>query len=77
MPPPKLDTKIRKALEDTGLPWHVQGGSKHWQVRLQGRLVGILPRGAHAQTCPPYVTKNFVAHVRRLARELKEQAPCP
>lgn len=63
----RIDPKLRQALEETGLPWEVVNGGIHFHVRLDGRLVGILPRGGGA--ADPRALRNTIAQVRRAARQ--------
>lgn len=63
---------ILTALTETGLPFELQDGGRHFKIRLAGRFIGILPRNgsseAYGNTC---ASKNLVAQVRRAAREIK------
>jgi hypothetical protein len=34
----------RDELEASGLPWEVVNGGRHFHLRLNGQLVGILPK---------------------------------
>jgi len=65
----KLDPKIRKALEETSLPWAIETGSKHYKVRLSGRLVGVFPHGRKTEGSQ-HANANLLANIKRLAREL-------
>lgn len=65
----KLDPKVRKALEETSLPWAVETGSKHFKVRLGGRLVGVYPHGKRTEASK-HANSNLIANIKRLAREL-------
>lgn len=65
----KLDKNIRGALDATGLPWAVETGSKHYKIRLAGRLVGVFSMGKNTQ--PSHAIHNTVSNIRRLERELR------
>lgn len=65
----KLDRKTKQALEETGLPWSVEDGSKHQKIRLNGKLVAIFPYGKKTEASP-YATNNTIANIRRAAREM-------
>lgn len=65
----KLDPKVRKALEETDLPWAIETGSKHYKVRLGGRLVGVYPHGKKTEGSQ-HANANLLANIKRLAREL-------
>lgn len=67
----KLHPAIAKVLEDTGLPWSIEQGSKHRQLRLGGRLAAILHHGKNASSDSRTI-KNTVAQIRRTAAEIKE-----
>jgi len=62
----KLDPAIREALDDTDLPWHIQKGKRHYQIRLDGKLIGILPYGKI--TFKSRDVKNVVANIHRTMR---------
>jgi hypothetical protein len=40
--PPRLPRNVRRELE--GLDWCWQHGTRHWQIRVSGRLVAIWPQ---------------------------------
>lgn len=63
----RIHKRIRQALDDTGLPWTIESGSKHFKVRLDGRLVAIYPQGTVREASPNDV-RNTVANIRRAAR---------
>ena len=65
----RLDPKVRKTLEETSLPWVVETGSKHFKVRLGGRLVGVYPHGKKTEASK-HANSNLIANIKRLAREL-------
>lgn len=65
----KLDERIAKALEETGLPYSVENGSRHWKLVVAGRLVGIASKGKVRDR--KRVTLNVVAQIRRVASEVK------
>jgi hypothetical protein len=68
----KLPNELREALDNTGLPWELELGGKHYKVKLAGRLVGVLPRGkfngSHKRTL-----LNTVSQIRRAAQEIRNQ----
>lgn len=69
----KLHPRIVRALEDTGLPYDVTHGSRHIQVRLDGRLVlSVSTCRGNGADHPSRVLMNNVAAVRRAARKIKE-----
>lgn len=61
----KIPTEVREALDRTGLPWEVTNGSKHKQIRVNGQLVGILPKGSGSVGFR--AVKNCLAQIRRAA----------
>lgn len=67
----RLPAKVREALEETGLPWEVELGSRHHKIKVSGRLAGILPKGklndSHSRSL-----LNTVSQIRNVAREIKE-----
>jgi len=64
--PPPIPPSLRAALEETGLPWGVELGGRHWKLRVNGRLAGILPRSGVNES-DPRALKNTIAQVRRCA----------
>ncbi len=65
----RADPKLRAALDETGLPWTVEIGGRHYHVRVAGRLVGVWPRSGATETGRG--TKNVIAQIRRTAREIR------
>jgi hypothetical protein len=65
----KLDRKTKQALEETGLPWSVEDGSKHHKIRLNGKLVGVFPYGKKTEASP-CANNNIISNIRRAAREM-------
>lgn len=62
----RLPKELRKALDAVGVPWALEQGSRHLHLRLNGRLIGILPTtGGHDNG---RALKNVVAQVRRTAQ---------
>lgn len=65
----KLDPKVKQALNGTGIPWEVETGSKHFKVRLGGRLAGVYPHGKKTEASQ-HANSNLISNIKRLAREL-------
>jgi hypothetical protein len=65
----KLDPKVKQALNNTGIPWEVEAGSKHFKVRLGGRLAGVYPHGKKTEASQ-HANSNLISNIKRLAREL-------
>lgn len=66
----RLPAQIEAALEQSGLPWSIETGSKHRKLRVAGRLAGILPRGGHNEKDQRTVL-NTVSQIRRVARDAR------
>lgn len=66
----KLDPKVKATLEETGLPWYIENGKKHFKIRLCDRLVGVFPYGKRTEASQ-HANNNIIANIRRAARELK------
>jgi hypothetical protein len=58
---------VRDELESCGLPWDVVNGGKHFQLRLNGQLVGILPKGR----CPREMRRTELAQRSNVRRALR------
>lgn len=67
MSKPRLPSRVQEALETVGLPWELVNGNKHIQIRVAGRLAGVLPRNG---TGAPRSVLNTVAQIRRIAKEV-------
>ena len=66
-----MPERLREALENTGLPWEVEDGSKHYKVKLCGRLVAVYPLGK-ARDHNKRALLNTITQVRLAARQIKE-----
>lgn len=58
---------LRDLLEASGLEWTVETGSRHRKVRLQGRLVLVVPLTEKRSSWQQQ--RNAVAALRRAIRE--------
>lgn len=66
----KMPNELREALEKTGLPWRSEEGTKHYKIKLAGRLVAIYPKGKKREA-NLRVLLNTISQVRRAAREFQ------
>lgn len=64
----RIHPEIENALKSTGLPWSVEEGSRHLKLRVNGRFVGICPKGKPKEKLHGHATKNVVAQIKRAAR---------
>lgn len=66
----RLHPELVELLEASGLEWELELGTKHHKLRVQGRLVQVIPRGRTAvqPRCRQHL--NCMASVRRALREL-------
>lgn len=62
-----IDKAIVRALNDTGLPWEIEPGTKHGKLRLAGRVIGVIQLNTQRQTRPTLV-KAMVATIKRAAK---------
>ena len=67
----KLPERLREALDNTGLPWRVEDGSKHYKVKLCGKLVAVFPFGK-ARDYDKRALLNTITQVRLAAGQIKE-----
>lgn len=65
----RIDPKVRQALDNTGLPWRIETGSKHNKIRLNNRLVGVYPQGKKTEA-DPRANLNIISNIKRIAREM-------
>lgn len=63
----KLPAPIKEALNATGKPWEIEQGKRHHKIKLNGRMVGILPLSSF-QTSDMRCIKNTVSQIRRAAK---------
>lgn len=62
----KVPKQITSELSATGLPYSVRDGRKHNHIYLDGKLVGILPKGSRLHE--GRVMQNIIHQIRRAAR---------
>lgn len=62
----RVPDAIQQALTDTGLPYRIEQGAKHWKIVVDNRLVGILPLSGGDDRGRGHL--NTVAQIRRAAR---------
>lgn len=65
----KLAAPLRAALDETGLPWSLNKGGRHYKLVLAGRLVGVVPFGVMNER--DRATRNTIAQIKRAARQLQ------
>jgi len=63
----KLPPAIEQALNATGKPWEIAQGKRHLKIKLEGRMVGILPLSGF-QTTDMRCVKNTISQIKRAAR---------
>jgi hypothetical protein len=66
-----LPDRVRDALDETRLPWELELGSKHWKIKLAGKLVGIVPKSKKMHDASDRPIKNTIAQIRRAAKEIR------
>lgn len=65
----ELQHEVETWLEETGLPWSIEPGSKHTKVFLNGRFVTVLSNGTGKEMGRRQM--NVRASIRRAAREAR------
>jgi hypothetical protein len=63
----RLPKPVQDALDDLGRPYEVEQGKRHRKIKVEGRLVGIVP----LQACDAdngRGMKNVVAQIRRAGK---------
>lgn len=66
-----IPSVIRDELDSLGKPWTAEMGSKHIKVKLDGRLVVILPKGKKVNaedTATVRANLNAIRNIRRTIR---------
>lgn len=66
--PQRLDPDIVTALEETGIDYTVERGTRHVHIRLAGRLVGTV--GVKSRSADRRAVLNVRAQIRRAAKEM-------
>jgi hypothetical protein len=69
----RLEDRIIRALDETGLPWKVVNGGVHHRVLLAGRQVLVVSRGAKSRE-KPRRTSNGVSAIRRAAKQIRSES---
>lgn len=62
----RLHPKVREVLDEIGLPWSVEPGTKHDKLLVEGRVVTILPHGRTREVGRDLLNQR--AQIRRAAR---------
>lgn len=79
MTTPKLDDVVERALEESGVPWTIENGGKHFKIKVGGRLVGVVPKGRRSSAALGVrAAMNTASQIRRTAkmvRETKNEVP--
>jgi hypothetical protein len=64
----RVDPRIKRELESTGVIWEIERRSKHYLLVIAGRVVATLPADYSAGSS--WTQHNVVAAVRRHLRSL-------
>lgn len=67
----RIDKKLEAELQKTGLDWCVETGGIHFKIKLDGKLVGVFPKGKPNGNNKRALL-NTIAQVRRTAKAIKE-----
>lgn len=63
----RLPKQVVHEIEQFGRPWELVDGSKHLQIRIDGKLVCIWPKGSGGGDRK---TKNAISYIRARGRAL-------
>lgn len=66
----QLPLLLLEVLEASGLDWSIEAGGKHYKLKVEGHLAGILPRGKHSST-DKRALLNTRAQIRLIVKRLK------
>ena len=64
----RLPKEITNLLQEQGLPWRLEHGSRHIKIIVNGRFVGILSRSPGRQNSPGAGLANLKAQIKRAFR---------
>lgn len=62
----RLPEKIEAALNNTGKKWTAENGKRHIKLKLDGKMVGILPKSMRLPEARSL--KNTISQINRAAR---------
>lgn len=62
----RLDPKIETALNETGKEWSITCGKRHYHIKIDNNLIGILPKGSGSPD--PRAVKNCISQIRKAAK---------
>lgn len=62
---------VRKLLDGKGIPFTIEGGTRHRQLRINGQLVTILPRTPGRDQ--GRANRNVEACIKRFLRNMESQ----
>lgn len=60
----RLPVPIEQALQSTGMPWEIEQGSRHRKIKVNGRMVGILPNG-QLNSLHDRSLKNTISQIKK------------
>jgi len=66
---PRLPDNLRKVLTSSGLPWHIEMGSRHYKLIIDDHMVAILPKSGRLSHFCGRADRNVMAQVRRVIRK--------
>jgi hypothetical protein len=66
----QIDKRLKDALDQTGLPWAIERGGRHYKVKIAGKLAAIFPLGT-ANERERRSLLNTISQVRRAANCIK------
>ena len=62
----RLSDGLYRELQNSGLKWHVEDGSRHIKVFVAGVCVGVTSRGGDDRR---YRDHNLITKIRKMAKE--------
>ena len=57
----------------SGLPWHIETGTRHYKVMLNNKFTTILPKSPHSRKQDGFAHRNVMAILRRAIREHQQR----
>lgn len=68
----RVNKLAENALRETGLPYEIELGTRHYKVKLSGYLVAILPMGGKSRASQGNtVDKQTARDIRKAAEKIK------
>ena len=66
---PRLDRKLKEAIDDTGLDWEIRNGSCHYKLFVGGHFTTVIAHGTRRDADKRTLTA--ISRVKSIAAKIK------